>query len=170
MFLVAGTALRERYVIKDIIARGGYGYVYLADCLLKKKQYAVKEMLDCGEENIDIEESIKQFRFEAEILAELDHPQLPHVEDYFEHENKYYLVMDYITGNDLHYIVGRNLSFLSEKQVIEWAGDLCDILDYLHAHKPAPIIYRDLKPENIMLADNGRLMLIDFGIDRKSVV
>ena len=167
MFIAGGTVLRDRYVIKEVIAKGGYGYIYLAECLLKKKKYAIKEMLDCSDEDLNIEESIKQFRFEAEILAELNHPQLPKIEDYFEYDNTYFLVMEYIIGNNLYYIVERNLSFLSEEQLLEWSYDLCEVMDYLHSQKPAPIIYRDLKPENIMLSSkNEKLMLIDFGISK----
>lgn len=166
MDLLTGAIVRDRYKLQNLIARGGYGFVYLGECLLKRKKYAIKVMLDCNEENIDIEESIKQFRLEAQILARLDHPQLPKLEDYFEDKNKYFLVMEYITGNTLFEIVDKNLSFLSQEKVINWGCEICEILDYLHSFKPYPVIYRDLKPQNIMYTDEGKLMLIDFGISK----
>ncbi len=166
MALSEGIILRQRYKIKKKIGEGGYGCIYLGDDLLKKKVWAIKEMLDSCVEHLNIEEKIKQFRFEAEILVSLDHPQLPKVEDYFEHEGKYYLIMEYIDGNNLYEIVEKNVSSLSQPQVIEWAYQLCDILDYLHSHESKPIVFRDLKPENIMLAENSKIMLIDFGISK----
>ena len=165
MFLPEGTVLRERYRIKKKIGEGGYGCIYLADDLLKKREYAVKEMLDCSIEGIKNDETLEQFRFEAEILVDLAHPQLPKVEDYFEHEGKYYFVMEYIAGNNLCEIVEKNISYLSQDQVVEWAYQLCEILDYLHSHEP-PVIFRDLKPENVMLTEKGKIMLIDFGISK----
>ena len=47
---------------------------------------------------------------------------------------------------------------------LSWAIDLCDVLDYLHKHKPDPIIFRDMKPSNVMINNNGDVMLVDFGI------
>src|SRR5205823_10073612 len=55
--------------------------------------------------------------------------------------------------------------FLSEATVLGWAGQICDVLTYLHEHNP-PIIFRDLKPANIMLDTHGVIKLIDFGIAR----
>src|SRR6185503_12649572 len=55
---------------------------------------------------------------------------------------------------------------LTEEQVIEWALQLCDVLAYLHDHKPEPIIFRDMKPSNVMLDQHNRIRLIDFGIAR----
>jgi len=166
MTLSEGTILKERYRIKKKIGEGGYGCIYLADDLLKKREYAVKEMLDCSGEDLNTKETREQFRFEAEILVDLEHPQLPKVEDYFEHDGKYYFVTEYIGGNNLAEIVEKNISYLSQDQVIEWAYQLCDILDYLHNHKPHPVIFRDLKPENVMLSEKGKIMLIDFGISK----
>ena len=58
----------------------------------------------------------------------------------------------------------RPVVFCSEEQVLTWAIELCDVLDYLHKHKPDPIIFRDMKPSNVMINHNGDIMLVDFGI------
>jgi serine/threonine-protein kinase len=123
-------------------------------------------MLDTCGDDINIEEKTKQFRFEAEILVTLEHPQLPKVEDYFVYEGKYYLVMEYISGNNLYEIVEKNISYLSQEQITDWFFQLCDILGYLHSHPSKPVVFRDLKPENIMLSEKGYIMLIDFGISK----
>ena len=166
MALSEGIILRERYKIRKKIGEGGYGCIYLADDLLKRKEWAIKEMLDTCGEDINIEEKTKQFRFEAEILVTLEHPQLPKVEDYFEYEGKYYLVMEYISGNNLYEIVEKNVSYISQDQITDWFFQLCDILGYLHSHPSKPVVFRDLKPENIMLSEKGYIMLIDFGISK----
>ena len=69
--------------------------------------------------------------------------------------------MDYIDGVTLQDILKEN-GAQSQENVVNWALQLCDVLDYLHTRKP-PIIYRDIKPSNIMLKSDGSLVLIDFG-------
>ena len=54
--------------------------------------------------------------------------------------------------------------FIPEDQVIGWAIELCDVLEFLHNHKPEPIIFRDIKPSNIMINAQNRVVLVDFGI------
>ena len=96
MPLAPGSILRERYRIEDQLGKGGMGAVYLAHDLSLDLRVAVKENLNL---NPDSEE---QFLREARLLAELRHPNLPRVTDYFVPERRQYLVMDYIAGEDLH--------------------------------------------------------------------
>jgi serine/threonine-protein kinase len=107
-----------------------------------------------------------QFRREAEVLARLDHPNLPKVSDYFTHNEREYLVMDFVAGYDLREIIEQARErgqFLEEAQVLKWADQLCDALSYLHAQDP-PILHRDVKPSNIKLTPSGFLKLVDFGL------
>jgi serine/threonine-protein kinase len=108
----------------------------------------------------------EQFRREAEVLARLDHPNLPKVSDYFTHERREYLVMDFDPGHNLREIVeeahGRG-EFLEKRQVLNWADQLCDALTYLHLQDP-PILHRDIKPSNIKLTPSGLIKLVDFGL------
>jgi serine/threonine protein kinase len=71
--------------------------------------------------------------------------------------------MEYVNGRDLEAILQKTSSLPIDK-IIEWAIDLCDVLQYLHDHQPEPIIFRDMKPANIMIDSLGKVRLIDFGI------
>ena len=111
------------------------------------------------------EEILRPFKKEAELLANLRHPNLPCVTDYFVENDICYLVMDYIEGKDLEIILEEQggEKGLPEKQVIEWAIQICRILEYLHEQKP-PIIHGDIKPANLIIRDSdGWIMLVDFG-------
>jgi len=106
---------------------------------------------------------IKKFESEAKLLSQLHHINLPRVIDYFIAEERYYLVMDFIDGADLHAIIKKQgKPGLPQKTVLKWALQVCEVLKYLHNYDP-PIIYRDLKPSNIMLRkSDNRIVLIDF--------
>jgi len=142
------------------------GTVYLAeDTQLFGKKWAVKELLDTFTNPTERAQAIQQFEHEARILVSLDHPNLPKIVAYFEEKGKYYLVMDYIDGQNLQHILDSTSGFLPERQVLAWTEELCDVLSYLHSLTP-PVIFRDLKPANIMLTKRGEIKLIDFGIAR----
>ena len=128
------------------------------------KLVAVKEMVN-NTTDPDVRKTIVQnFEREANILATLSHPAIPRIYDYFSEEIRSYLVLEYIHGKDLEAVISDNEGFLSEKQVLAWAIELCDVLFFLHNHKPDPIIFRDMKPSNVMIDHNGDIKLVDFGI------
>ena len=159
--------LRDRYRLIRTIKSGGMGMVYLAEDIPEKKLRAIKVMFHQGDASEEQLYAIKRFREEAEILARLDHPNIPSINDYFTHKGNYYLVMDYIKGEDLETLLRKCSYQVPEKFVCIWAVQLCDVLSYLHNHKPHPILYRDLKPANIILKkEESRIFLIDFGIAR----
>lgn len=161
------TILDKRYKITKLIKRGGMGSVYKAVDTRLNNICAVKELPPTYGSQQEQLQSIKAFKRESEILAKLDHPNLPKVYDYFvSNDGRYYLIMNFIDGEDLETILHREEnSYLSEKDVIEYTKQILSILDYLHSQEP-PVIYRDIKPSNIMLNKDGRVMLIDFGIAR----
>jgi serine/threonine-protein kinase len=165
-----GTVLNGRYEIVRKIGGGGMGAVYLAsDNNLGGVLRAVKEMVQAHIEEEQQDKAINDFKRESMILSTLDHPSIPTIYDYFfdNTENRFYLVMKYISGGDLSSRLrsapeGR----IDERTITEWAIQIADVLDYLH-NRPSTIVYRDLKPSNVMLDGNtGRVMLIDFGIAR----
>jgi serine/threonine-protein kinase len=160
-----GQVLQGRYHILEPIGRGGMGAIYLAEHTVLRGQVAVKEMVDTYSDPTERAQAIEQFQSEARLLYTLKHPNLPRVFEYFEDGGCHYLVMDYIEGETLERILERTNGPLPEAQVLGWAEQICDVLVYLHTHKP-PIIFRDLKPSNIMLDTCGTVKLIDFGIAR----
>ncbi len=158
--------LRDRFKIIRHLGGREINNLYMTKDLIKKNYWVVKELINTFVSSEERQEAIKQFEFEAKLLMELDHPELPKLEDYFEQNGKHYLVMEYIEGDGLETIIKETQGFLDEIQVIDWGRKLCNVLSYLHSQKPQPIIFRDLSPENVMLTDNNEIKLIDFGISK----
>jgi eukaryotic-like serine/threonine-protein kinase len=165
-----GTILRTRYEIVQLVGQGGMGAVYRAnDKRLEGRICAIKEilpsLLNAATED-DLAQTVEQFYQEASTLARLDHPNLPKVSDYFSEQGREYLVMDFVSGRDLHEVLGeakRQDKKLSESQVLAWADQLLDAMIYLHNQEP-PVIHRDIKPSNIKVTPQGRIKLVDFGL------
>jgi eukaryotic-like serine/threonine-protein kinase len=128
------------------------------------KLVAVKEMINQARDPLVRQTIVQNFEREANILVTLNHPSIPRIYDYFTHEERSYLVLEYIHGNDLDGVLSGTQGFLLEDQVIAWAIELCDVITFLHNHKPDPIIFRDMKPSNIMINQHEHVILVDFGI------
>lgn len=142
------------------------GAVYLAtDTRLTGQKWAVKEMSMAQLPPKEIPQAIRDFQGEAELLARLNHPNLPKAQTTFEQNGRWYFVMEYVEGENLLDLLPARGGAFPENEVLEWAKQLCDALEYLHTQHP-PIIFRDLKPANIMLEPGGHIKLIDFGIAR----
>ncbi|MBS2039771.1 serine/threonine protein kinase [bacterium] len=158
--------LHGRYEIVEIIKSGGMGSVYEAkDTKLADSPCAVKEILE-DKQNV----LYFQTRFEQEmkVLAELDHPAIPRVRDFFRLKGKHYLVMDLVRGQSLFDEVECQGGPLAPEQVAKDMLELLDVLDYLHSHNP-PIIHRDIKPSNILRDRRSRqIKLVDFGLARSA--
>ncbi|MGV8049339.1 MAG: serine/threonine protein kinase [Anaerolineaceae bacterium] len=163
-----GSVLHERYRVERIIGQGGYGCIYLAEDLrLSGRHCAVKQVTYDPSLPVNLlNESREQFLREATVLARLDHPNLPKVSDYFSISDADYLVMDYVPGDDLRTLVAKASQkdeFLDEADVLDWAKQIGDALEYLHNQQP-PIVHRDIKPSNIKLTPTGLVKLVDFGL------
>ena len=165
--LKPGVLLEDRYNIQEVIGIGGMGSVYRArDMHFPNvvKLVAVKEMLNLAPDPLVRKTIRDNFEREASMLATLSHPGIPKIYDRFSQDNRSYLVLEFVHGKDLEAIISEAESFLPEDQVIAWGLELCDVLAYLHGHKPDPIVFRDMKPSNVMVNHNGDIVLIDFGI------
>ena len=146
---------------------GGMGSVYRARDLHFPnvvKLVAVKEMINSAPDPLVRQTIVQNFEREANLLATLNHPSIPRIYDYFSKDDRSYLVLEFIHGKDLETVIGDANGFLPEDQVVSWAIQLCDVLTYIHGHKPDPIIFRDMKPSNVMINHNGDVILVDFGI------
>ncbi len=131
------------------------------------KLVAVKEMVNLAPDPQVRKTVIKNFEREANILATLTHPSIPNIFDYFSGDDRSYLVLEYINGQDLEGVIRDAEGFLSSAQVIAWTIELCDVLSFLHNHEPNKIIFRDMKPSNVMIDNRGHIMLVDFGIAKQ---
>src|ERR1051325_2762894 len=156
------TVLQGRYRVVRQLGQGGMGAVY----------EAVDERLDTTvalKETFLAEEKLrKQCEREARLLARMHHPALPRVSDHFNEGEGQFLVMQYIAGGDLAAMqAARNAPF-PQTEVLRWADQLCDALDYLHTQDPQ-IIHRDIKPLNLKLTARGQVVLLDFGLAKGSV-
>lgn len=166
--LEKGTILGSRFEVSELLNIGGMGYVYRGIDTLLQREVAVKEMIDKFTDPEARTQAIERFRREADMLCHLKHPAIPTFFEYFVENQRYYLVMDLVDGLDLKKIVKRLQGANKEiplERVVQWALEICEVLEYLHSHKP-PVVYRDLKPSNIMITPTGNVKLIDFGIAR----
>jgi serine/threonine protein kinase len=157
LMLGRDTLLQNRYKVVRLLAEGGMGAVYEAIderlgnvVALKKTRFSDDHMR-------------KAFEREARLLARLRHPALPVVSDHFTEDDGQYLVMQFIPGDDLEEMLTRRGSPFPVEDVLRWADQLLDALDYLHTQQP-PIIHRDIKPQNLKMTERGQIVLLDFGL------
>ena len=161
--LEIGSLIDGKYKILNKVGQGGMSVVYLAMNEKANKQWAIKEVRNDGVKDFEI---VKQgLVAETDLLKKLSHPSLPSIIDVIEGPDTFLIVMDYIQGNPLSKAL-EEYGAQPQEYVIEWAKQLCDVLEYLHTRTP-PIIYRDMKPANIMLKPDGNICLIDFGTARE---
>lgn len=152
-----GTVLQNRYRIDEPIGQGGMGAVYVATDERFGSTVAIKETF-FSDENYG-----KAFEREARLLNNLRHPALPKVSDHFIENKGQFLVMEYIAGDDLSEKMAENNAAFALKDVLDWANQLLDALDFLHTQE-TPVIHRDIKPQNLKLTSRGQIILLDFGL------
>src|SRR5277367_444400 len=158
--------LQGRWEIVKQLGQGGMGTVYLCqDLRLSNRLCVVKRLrVDFFREE-DRQQALAFFQREAMVLSSLKHPNIVLIHDYFEEEGNYFLVMEYVEGENLQHKLMEQGHGFPEQEVRAWAAKVCEVLNYLHTHHP-PVIYRDLKPSNIMVDTAGNIKLVDFGIAR----
>jgi eukaryotic-like serine/threonine-protein kinase len=160
--LTPETVLQGRYRIIRQLGQGGMGAVYEAIDQRLDTTIALKETLFADER------LRKQFEREARLLARLHHPALPRVSDHFSEGEGQFLVMQFIPGDDLSEMMTRKRGPFPADQVLTWADQLLDALDYLHTQDPQ-IVHRDIKPQNLKLTARGQIILLDFGLAKGQV-
>ena len=157
--LEIGTVIGGTYKILDVIGRGGMSIVYLAINEKANKPWAVKELV--RKEFQDLETDRK----EIALMKRLKNPHLPSIVDVIEQGERLLIVMDYVEGRTLDAVL-KEEGVQPVERVLDWAGQLCQVLGYLHRQSP-PVIYRDMKPSNVMLKPDGTIVLIDLGAARE---
>ncbi len=161
MTLTTGEMLQSRYRVVALLGQGGMGAVYRAWDTRLNIPVAVKEQVP--QPDLDAETLARmrqQFIQKAQTLARLDHPHLVNVSDYFEEDDKSYLVMKYVEGVSLAERI-EEVGALGEAQVLTWAAQLLAALAYCHQQG---VLHRDLKPQNVVITPTGEAVLVDFGL------
>jgi eukaryotic-like serine/threonine-protein kinase len=165
MILPIGTVVGNRYIVEELLGKGGFGAVYLVkDQRVKGNLFALKEVIDS-----DQKERLR-FAFEGDILKRLDHAALPRVYRAFDDDkrNRGYMLMDYIAGPNLETLRQQQPEHrFSPPQALRMMAPIFDAVSFLHGQTP-PIIHRDIKPSNIIVptADDSTV-LVDFGIAKE---
>ncbi len=158
--LAPNTMVQNRYLVVQLIGKGGMGEVYLAVDQRLGSAVALKRTFFSEDEALGT-----AFEREAKILGRLRHPVLPKVIDHFVEADGQFLVMEHISGDDLHKRLESAGKAFPLSWVMFWADQLLDALNYLHSHEP-PIIHRDIKPQNLKLTDDNHIVLLDFGLSK----
>lgn len=159
--LAPGTTLQsDRYLVEEVVGQGGMGHVYKVYDTHLNIRRALKEMIPhLG----GPEAELINFRREAQMLLDQEHPGIPQIYDSFIEYRRAYIVLQYIPGENLERRLRGTQGFLPQEEVGGWMLQLCQIVAHLHSQHP-PIIFRDIKPSNIVLTPDGRIVLVDFGI------
>ena len=166
-----GKTLGEYKIVKKI-GQGGMGIVYLAEHLRLQKKYALKVIL---KELTQSRTFIERFRREAQVMAELSHPNIVHVHYMGNEEGTYYLVMEYIESEKgrpetLEDLLKDSGGRLPEAQVRRISLQVLDALHYAHSFTMGTtisgIVHRDIKPGNILIDRLGTAKISDFGVAR----
>lgn len=152
-----GTIIAGIYEIERQIGAGGGGTVYLGKHLRLGKQVVLKA------DKRTLSARPEVLRREVDALKNLSHTYIPQVYDFVAENETVYTVMDYIQGESLDKPLSRGERF-EQAQVIKWACQLLEALQYLHSQPPHGILHGDLKPANVMLTPQGDIRLIDFNI------
>lgn len=147
-----------KYKILRLLGAGGCGRVYLAENVRLRSLWAIKEVPFS-------EASLQQIEHEIDALKRIRHSALPRIVDIVTEGSAAYIVEDYMEGQTLEQLVSQG-GRIDEAAAVKWGADICEVMAFLHAQKPEPIIYRDLKPSNIIIGSDGAVRLVDFGSAR----
>jgi tRNA A-37 threonylcarbamoyl transferase component Bud32 len=160
--LAAGTLVGARFTVLATLAVRMNQTVYL----IKSKSgehLVLKELVTAGDDDEALKaKTLEHFEREAAFLARLSHPQIVKIRDHFVEGDRQYMAMDYIDGPNLREYVRANGRF-SATQTRKVAGQIAEILEYLHGQAPS-VVHRDLTPNNLLyLSKAERIVLVDFG-------
>lgn len=162
--LIGKTLQDGKYLLADVLGRGGFGTTYRATHRDLDQTVVIKTLNGADRQHPQFAKAEQQFRDEARRLAICSHPNIVRVSDFFTEEGIPYMVMDYIPGKTLDQLVFPN-NPLPEAIAIHYIRQIGEALHLVHSNG---LLHRDVKPQNIMLReDTQQVILIDFGIARE---
>ncbi|NMG09241.1 CHASE2 domain-containing serine/threonine-protein kinase [Brasilonema sp. UFV-L1] len=155
--------LKRRYKIIESLGHGGFSETYLAQDTQRPSHplCVVKQLRPAHQEESFLRVARRLFNTEAEILEVLgQHHQIPQLLAYFEENQEFYLIQEFIKGNSLEKEITPNKKF-AEADVVSLLKEVLQILVFVHGYN---VIHRDIKPSNLIRRESdGRIILIDFG-------
>lgn len=155
----AGTILNDRYVLRELIGRGGMGEVWRGSDIVLDRDVAVKVLLNAWTSDPAF---IERFRTEARAMAALSDPNIVEIYDFGNAHGVAYLVMQFVPGEALHGLL-RRVGPLPPADVMRIVAQAGRALHQAHVHG---IVHRDVKPGNLLIRPDGRVVLTDFGVAR----
>jgi DNA-binding beta-propeller fold protein YncE len=165
--LAPGSMLQRRYKIKKTLTSSAREVVYVAhDQNITDRMVVVREMV--SGDNLDHEtyqQRRQMFSAAVEAIMLFEHPALTHVLDQFEEARNLYVVEEFVEGLTLQAIASMSARAIPEKDIIDWAMQLCAALMYLQ-ERPRPFMFWALSPDHVMLDADGRhVRLFNYGLD-----
>ncbi|MBC7290151.1 MAG: serine/threonine protein kinase, partial [Actinotalea sp.] len=157
-----GQVVDGRYEVLSRVARGGMATVYRALDRRLEREVALKIMHPHLADGASGSDFVARFRREARAAARLTHPGVVGVYDQGVDGETSYLTMEFVEGTSLR----RRLVSTGPLSVGEALGTAEAVLDALAVAHRAGVVHRDIKPENVLLADDGRVKVVDFGLAR----
>lgn len=161
--------LRDRYRVVKPLGQGGFGATFLANdqALPGEPSCVIKQLRPSGTAPHILQMARELFEREARTLGKIgNHPQVPRLLDYFEEQEQFYLIQEYISGATLQQEVKQNGIF-SEAGIKQFLSETLPLLQYIHEQK---VIHRDIKPANLIRrTQDARMVLIDFGAVKNQV-
>ncbi|HMA33671.1 MAG TPA: serine/threonine-protein kinase [Chloroflexia bacterium] len=149
---------------------GGMGSLYLAEDTLNGQQRVVKELRSpVSRKTRNTFETM--FDQEARLLARLskEHAAIPRYYDAFMDSGSFYIVLEYVPGQNLEQYLKAQGGTLPLAEVVEISSQVVDVLCIIHYLRPDPVIHGDIKPSNLIRRPDGQIVLIDFGLARVNV-
>ena len=161
--------LNDRYHVMRALGQGGFGATFLASdtSLPGEPKCVIKQLRPAATAPAAFEMARSLFMREAKTLGKIgNHPQIPQLLNFFEHNQEFYLVQEFVDGLTLKAEVKKNGPY-SEATTRQFLSEALPILEYVHSNK---VIHRDIKPDNLIRrAQDKRLVLIDFGAVKDQV-
>jgi tetratricopeptide (TPR) repeat protein len=158
-----GNTLVGRYQIISNLGGGGFGETFVAydTHLPGSPKCVVKKLKPQASDPVTLQTARRLFDTEAKVLYQLGrHEHIPQLLAYFEENQEFYLVQEYIHGHDLNEEI-KSGKPINQDQVISLLQEILEILEFVHQQK---VIHRDINPRNILRQEkDGKLFLIDFG-------
>jgi eukaryotic-like serine/threonine-protein kinase len=155
-----GRRIAGRYHLQEPIGRGGMGIVWRAHDELLDRTVAVKEVRYAAALGDEVQLLNRRTMREARAAARCEHPNVIVVHDVIEEDDRPWIVMQLVQSRSLGAVIKQD-GPLSHARVAEIG---LAVLDALHRAHESGVLHRDVKPENVLLADDGRVVLTDFGI------